>query len=304
MNRIDRLFGILLYLQGKSHVRSHDLASTFEVSQRTIYRDVAALSEVGVPIVALPGEGYTLMEGFYLPPLVFTPSEAIALFLGARMLSIQPAGHLPGDAERALAKIANILPEPTRQYVERLTEIIRFFAPSERFNLDDPRLLILQQSILERRAVHLRYHSYNQNETTERDVEPHELSYSDGSWYVSGYCRLRQDIRNFRLERVEELKLLDETFPIRSIRAVTPEPILVSICFAETIVRWVRERQHYGFQREEPTPKDVVMVYKVESTSEIKPWLLSWGAAAEVLSPQEFRDEIRQEAYKLADMLT
>src|SRR5262245_45552183 len=114
MNRIDRLFAILLKLQGKSPITSLDLARSFEVSQRTVYRDIAALSEMGVPVVALPGEGYTLMEGFYLPPLVFTPSEATALFLGARMLALEAAGCLPADAEQALTKIAHILPDKTR----------------------------------------------------------------------------------------------------------------------------------------------------------------------------------------------
>ncbi|MCI0352964.1 MAG: HTH domain-containing protein, partial [Acidobacteriales bacterium] len=143
MNRIDRLFAILLKLQSHSPITSHDLARSFEVSQRTIYRDIAALSEMGVPIVALPGEGYALMEGFYLPPLVFTPAEATALFLGARMLALQADGELPKDAEQALTKIANILPDKTHQHVEQLTRIIQFGLPQNRFNLDDPRLLAL-----------------------------------------------------------------------------------------------------------------------------------------------------------------
>jgi predicted DNA-binding transcriptional regulator YafY len=94
MNRIDRLFGILLILQNQPRVRAQDLAERFEVSKRTIYRDITALSEMGVPIVSLPGEGYELMEGFYLPSLIFTDDEAIALFLGARLLIQQAAGAL------------------------------------------------------------------------------------------------------------------------------------------------------------------------------------------------------------------
>jgi len=205
MNRIDRLFAILLRLQSKKQIRAQDLAKTFEVSRRTIYRDIAALSEMGVPIVSLPGEGYELMEGFYLPPLIFTPVEASALFLGAQMLAGQAAGHLPENAECALTKIATVLPQATRQQVERLNEIIHFILPQARFNLDDPRLVTLQQAILEHRVVHLRYHSYSRNETTERDVEPHQLTYSNGAWYVTGYDRLQEDIRAFRLDRMDGL---------------------------------------------------------------------------------------------------
>ncbi len=304
MNRIDRLFAILLKLQSKSPITSQELAEHFEVSQRTVYRDIAALSEMGVPIVALPGEGYTLMEGFYLPPLVFTSAEATALFLGARMLALQAAGRLPDNAEQALTKIAGVLPDNTRKHVEALTTIIRFMLPEQRFNLDDPRLLILQKAVLERRLIHLRYHSLSRDETTARDVEPSELRYANGSWYVIGYCRLRQGIRGFRLERVEELKLLNETFEPRLIQETPSEKTTVRIRFAPENARWVRERQHYAFRSEETSAAGVIMTYDVDTLSEIKPWLLGWGASAEVLSPQSLRDEIRQEALKLVEMLT
>lgn len=304
MNRIDRLFAILLRLQSKKQIRAQDLAKTFEVSRRTIYRDIAALSEMGVPIVSLPGEGYELMEGFYLPPLIFTPAEASALFLGAHMLIGQAAGQLPADAERALTKIAAVLPHATRQQVERLNEIIHFILPQARFNLDDPRLVTLQWSILDRRVVHLRYHSHSRDEVTERDVEPHNLVYSDGTWYVNGYCRLRQDMRGFRLDRIDGLKLLKETFRPRSVARAASEPIVVRVRFAENAARWVRERQHYAFQSEASVPGGVVMTYHLDALSEMTPWLLGWGASAEVLSPPELREEIRQIALRMAEMLT
>jgi predicted DNA-binding transcriptional regulator YafY len=306
MNRTDRLFAITLLLRSKRRVRAQDLAETFEVSLRTIYRDVAALSEAGVPIVSLPSQGYELMEGFYLPPLVFTPSEASALFLGTTMLANQAAGQLPSHAETALAKIAAVLPNETRGQVERLTEIIEFYLPKERFNLDDPRLLTLRQAILERRAVWLCYHSYSGNETTERVVEPHSLTYSGSVWYVSGYCRLRQDSRGFRFDRIEQLRLLEEQFEARTVESAAPEPVTIRVRFAESVVRWVRERQHYGFVEVEAPPNGdgFVMVYRVDAFSEMVPWLLSWGASAEVLSPGELRDQIRREAIELAEMLT
>jgi predicted DNA-binding transcriptional regulator YafY len=244
------------------------------------------------------------MEGFYLPPLVFTPDEAVTLFLGARMLALQADGRLPDDAERALTKIANILPDRTRQYVEQLTRVIQFMLPEKRFNLDDPRLLTLQTGILERRLIRLRYHSQSRNETTERDVEPHELSYSNGSWYVNGYCRLRQGPRGFRLERIEELKLLNETFEPRIVKETPGERFTVRVQFANDTARWVRERQHYAFQSEESSPKGVVMSYCVDTQNEMKGWIMGWGAAAEVLSPQVLREDIRQEARRVVEMLT
>jgi len=306
MNRIDRLFAILLILQNEPRVRAQDLAKKFEVSKRTIYRDITALSEMGVPIVSLPGEGYELIEGFYLPPLIFTDDEALALFLGARLLIQQAAGRLTHKAEQALAKILVALPKETRQRVESLTEIIRFITPQDRFNLDEPQLVTLQQAIQKQQVIFIRYHSYYQNETTEREVEPHQLFYSDGAWYVSGYCRLRQGPRSFRLSRIEQLSLQAETFVKHLPAEPETEVITVQIRFAKAAARWVRERQHYGFQTEEVLAdgESVLMTYRLNSTSEIAPWVLSWGAAAEVLAPQDLREQLRQEAVKLANMLT
>ncbi|GAB4417614.1 MAG: YafY family protein [Anaerolineae bacterium] len=306
MNRIDRLFGILLILQNQPRVRAQDLAERFEVSKRTIYRDITALSEMGVPIVSLPGEGYELMEGFYLPPLIFTDDEAMALFLGAKLLIQQAAGALTLKAEQALAKLAVALPQETRQRVEALTGIIGFITLPDRFNLDEPQLITLQQAIQQQQVIHLRYHSYTQNETTERDVEPHQLFYSDGTWYVTGYCRLRQGLRSFRLSRIEKLTVRPDTFTKHLVEEPEPEFVTVQIRFSEAVARWVRERQHYAFQQEEvlPNQQSVIMTYHLGSVIEIVPWVLSWGAAAEVLSPQELREQLRQEAAKLVNMLT
>ena len=127
---------------------------------------------MGVPVVSLPGEGYSLMAGYFLPPLVFTPDEAAALFLGAETLASQATGRIVDHAEQGLAKIAHILPAETRRSVEQITQIIQFHLPKKSFTLDDRKLLDLQKAILERRAVRIVYTSYQAEGTTERVVEP------------------------------------------------------------------------------------------------------------------------------------
>jgi predicted DNA-binding transcriptional regulator YafY len=304
MNRIDRLFGILLFLQAKRRLRIEELARKFEVSQRTIYRDMAALGEMGVPITMTWGEGYELLEGFYLPPLVFTHGEAMALVLGARMLALQSSGSTMTSAEQALAKLMTVLPQRTRRQVEQQAAIIQFIVPKQRFNLDDPRLVDLQRSIHEQQVIQITYHSYNRNEVTQRQVEPLELTYSDGSWYVRGYCRLRQAIREFRLERIDELRVLDEHFQTRDIEPESATQFAVRVRFDNAVVRWVSERQHYAFREQIITPEGTVMVYYPDTLDEMKAWLLSWGASAEVLAPAELRAMLRHEAMKLVQTLT
>jgi predicted DNA-binding transcriptional regulator YafY len=305
MNRIDRLFAILLSLQHRRRVRAGDLAEQFEVSKRTIYRDLSALNQMGIPLAALPGEGFELVEGYYIPPLMFTEPEAIAMILGSRLLMQQAAGSLTQGAGQALSKITVALPDQVRAKAEALTSVIGFITPDAKFNLDDPQLLTLQKAIQEKRVIHILYRAYQKEATTERDVEPHQLFYSDGVWYLEGYCRLRKDIRAFRLSRIEAITTRQETFSKR--RAAKPKQqkkTEIKIRFAEGFARWVRERQHYGFQSEESLADAVIMIYQVDDFSEITPWILGWGDGAEVLSPKELRQSLRETARKLADLLT
>lgn len=307
MNRVDRLFAILLEFQQRRRLRAQDLAEKFEISKRTAYRDVTALSEMGVPIISLPGEGYELMEGFYLPPLVFTPDEAAALFLGAELLRSQASGRLIGAAEQALSKLRAALPKPSRQQAEQLSDIIRFHVLAEQFDLDEPRLLRLQQALVNQQLVEIVYHSFGRDEVTRRYIEPRQLVYADGVWYLNAYCRLRQDLREFRLDRIDQLWLLEERFEPRSLAdAAYLRQVTVRIKFAPQVIRWVQERQHYGFAGHELTTADGYQVwrYELNDVLEMKGWIQSWGAQAEVLEPAELRAELRAEASRLVDLLS
>jgi predicted DNA-binding transcriptional regulator YafY len=306
MNRIDRLFAILLELQHKRRTRAQDLARQFEVSKRTIYRDMSALNQMGIPLAALPGEGFELVEGYYLPPLMFTENEAVALLLGSRLLIQQSAGSLTPSADSALAKIKVALPEQVRARAEALTDIISFITPEAKFDLDAPQLLLIQRAIQEKKVLHLRYRGYQKEEITERDVEPHQLFYADGVWYLEAYCRSRKGVRDFRLSRMEAVSPRRETFQKKCTNQAQAQPIIViRIRFAPNAVRWVRERQHYGYQGDETeSAQGTVMVYHVNQESEIVPWILGWGTSAEVLSPKALRKSLREIALNLANLLT
>lgn len=303
MNRIDRLFAILLTLQHKRRARAQDLARQFEISKRTIYRDMSALNQMGIPIAAMPGEGFELVEGYYLPPLMFNENEAVALTLGLRLLTQQAAGSVTQAAESASAKIKVALPDQVRVRSDALSGMIEFLLPPEKFNLDDPLLLTLQKAIRQKQIVHIRYHSYSRDDVSERDIEPYRLFYSTGVWYVEGYCRLRRDVRMFRLSRLEALSLKKGTFT-KIHAASQPAWHTVQVRFTKQSARWVRERQHYAFLEERDTEDGVIMTFRVNDLSEIGAWVLSWGASAETLSPPELRESLRKSAQELADLLT
>ncbi|MFN8454639.1 MAG: YafY family protein [Anaerolineae bacterium] len=300
MNRIDRLMAYLLLFQSRGLLRAQDFAEEFEISERTVYRDMQALSEMGVPIMALPGEGYRLMEGYYLPPITFSADEARALYLAISMLTgLTSPGPTQTAAAAALEKIRAVLPAATLRQVEALQSVIHFYAyPRPPLNFDDKIFVALQEAIHHRRVVQLHYHAQHSNEITEREVEPLELAFLDKIWILSGYCRLRQDIRAFRLDRIDRLNVRSEHFlprqPAAKAEPNSFKPLSVIVRFDPSILRWVKERQHFTWDESQSrqTGADTTLVYRPRSFDQIENWLLSWGDNMEVLEPPELRERL------------
>ncbi|MGQ0571903.1 MAG: helix-turn-helix transcriptional regulator [Armatimonadota bacterium] len=309
MNRVDRLLGYLLLLQSRGQVRAADFARRFEISERTVYRDIQALSEVGVPIVALPGKGYRLMEGYYLPPVAFKPDEAKALALALGMMTGAAVPGATRDAAlAALEKIRVVLPSETLRQVEALLAVTRFYShPAMQLDLGDRKLVDLQRAILDRRVVTMRYHAHATNEVTVRDVEPLQLVLVDRIWILDAYCRLRQAPRGFRLNRVDAYEVLEERFTPRELPASErrPDTLRAVVRFSPDIVRWVQERQHFSYSSQETAEEsargssDETMIYRPRAFDVIDGWLLSWGDAFEVLEPLELRQHLEAVAGRI-----
>ena len=296
--------GILLRLQARGELRAEDLAAHFEVSVRTIYRDVEALCETGVPVVATPGKGYRLMDGYFLPPLSFTADEAALLILGGEMVRDRVDPLLRQAAEDALRKLASVLPPERRAEMERRRQGL-FFASLAR-QANDRRLVLARRAIEERRVVRLLYHAFRREQPDPRDVEPIRLVHFGDAWHLAGYCRLRQGPRLFRLDRIDGLELLSERFspgPHHTVpERVDPNVLDVPeawVRFDPDVVRWVRERQPFTLLREEsgPDPEDgPIFVYALRNERELLTWLLTWGRGVEVLGPASLRAALADEA--------
>lgn len=301
MNRTDRLMGILLELQARGALRAEDLAATFEVSVRTIYRDVEALCETGVPIAATPGRGYRLMEGYFLPPLSFTADEAALLALGGELVRDRVDPLLRRAAEEALRKLAGVLPPERRAEVERRRQGLMFGSMARTAN--DRRLSLARQAIEEQRVVRLLYHARSRDDPVPRDVEPVRLAHLSDAWYLAGYCRLRRDTRLFRLDRIDRLEVLPERFEpaprhalsVRYERDLTVYPE-AHVRFDRSVLRWVRERQPFFLLREERDDGGPLFVYALRDEPEMLTWLLPWGRTVEVLAPASLRDRLAEEA--------
>jgi len=306
MKRVDRLFSIILMMESRSLVRASDLAEHFGVTERTIYRDIASLNEAGVPVVSLPGQGYQMMDGYTLPPLMLTVPEASALLLSARMLGGQAAPSLKEHLRAAVDKLRLVLPPTVRRASDADTDAIYFYGQDETFDPNEASLQQIHAAIRDRHLLDIVYHSRHADETTRRLVEPIELTYYNGAWYLHAYCRLRRDFREFRLSRVQQLIVTTTAFePRPESPTETGGTIEVRVRFAYSVVPWVHEDPHYAYWFDAETrPDGVVMVFVVDDLQEIRNWVLGFGAAAEVISPQTLRDEIREEARKLLTLLT
>jgi predicted DNA-binding transcriptional regulator YafY len=303
MNRTDRLLAIVLELQRAGRRRAEDLAATFETSTRTIYRDMEALSEAGVPVVAVPGQGYALMAGYFLPPLSFNTDEATMLLLGSDVMAQQFDAQYRAAAQSAAAKIEGVLPEKLRGEVRVLQESIRFFASGD--PAEHETLLHLRRAILERRSVRFRYTARNPSEQQPpiyREIDPYALIHLAGSWHVSGYDHLRHGPRTFRLDRIEELASLDRTFvrpasfaPLQRSRDEGRD-LIVRALFDRETARWVRESRSFFTVAEEETPDGLLVTLAIRREADLLQWLLSWGSHVRVLEPESVRERIAAEA--------
>lgn len=321
MNRTDRLLGILLELQAHGEQRAEDIARTFEVSVRTIYRDMEALSETGVPVVATPGKGYRLMEGYFLPPLSFTPAEAALLQLGGEFVRDRVDPELRRAAEGALLKLAGVLPQGRRDEVARRRDELLFTttrrqtgpsgAPPESGigprvpsgGGDDERLARIRAAIGERRVLRLLYHTYRRPAPEPREAEPVKLVYLADAWHLAAYCRLRRASRLFRLDRIDSFDVLEERFTPGERHVVGPDPSSVwdelpeaHVRLDPAVQRWVREQPPFFFRREENDIAGPVVVVSLRDERAVLSWLLSWGAAVEVLDPPYLRTRLADEA--------
>ena len=300
MNRIDRLHAILTHLQSKKRVTAQEMADRFNISLRTVYRDVKALDESGVPVIGEAGSGYTIMEGYRLPPVMFTQEEASALLLGAKLAEQFTDGSVKRHFHAALFKIKAVLRSPDKEYVESLTEHIEIVSRYTPDN-DSPQqyLSSLQQAIVHKKLVQLHYRSNLKEEVTRRKVEPIGLLHYGSAWHLIGWCHLRNDYRDFRLSRMLGIVLEDEVFDpsahpsikkyIEQIR--TSSDLLEAIVrFEKRVVKHLQEQKYLnGFVSEEECDEGVRMKFLTANMDYFARWLLLFSNAVYIESPADLK---------------
>jgi predicted DNA-binding transcriptional regulator YafY len=210
--RLSRLAAILTQLQTKRLLTSTSLAENFGVSVRTIYRDIKALEQAGVPIFSQEGKGYSLMEGYKIPPIMFSENEANALITVEQLVLKNRDTSLIKEYKEAINKVKAVLLYSTKEKVELLSKRIAV-SPVLLEASPSNSLTLIQNALTDFKVLNIIYHSEQKDEKTERKIEPFALYYSSKeSWTVIAYCRLRKDYRMFRLDRIIKIKQSELNF--------------------------------------------------------------------------------------------
>ena len=307
-----RVLTVLELLQSHQQLSGPELAERLEVNIRTVRRYITMLQDLGIPVEGERGRhgSYRLRPGFKLPPLMFTEDEALALTLGllaARRLGLTVAAPA---VEGALAKIERVLPSALQERVRAVQETLVLDVTPSGVTPTTEIVSTLSTATQQGRKVWMRYQSW-QSELTERTVDLYGLVYRSGFWYAVGYCHLREGLRVFRLDRVLQVRMLDETFlrpeefdsaalVARSI-AMTPATWLVDVLL-ETTLEEAQELVPSALATLEQTPGGIVLRCYVERLDWIARFLAGLGCPLIVRQPPELRQALLRLAEEIAKM--
>jgi predicted DNA-binding transcriptional regulator YafY len=303
VKRFDRIVAILVQLQSKRIVKAQELADRFQVSLRTIYRDIRTLEASGVPIVSEAGVGYSIMDGYRLPPVMFTREEAGSFVAAEKFMQKFLDKSLGSYHESAMYKVKSVLRGSEKDWISALETQIMVDPSQELFNKDLPNALeILFESIAEKKQVYLKYQALESELPSERHLEPVGLFHENGFWYVLGYCHLRKDYRQFRTDRMLLIKrtsifftlehgTIDEHRQKKEIVQKTKVMILVD----KSIAKYINgSRNHYGFISEKIRANDVEMTFMTTDIENgFSRWYLMFCDYAKIIEPESLIHRVK-----------
>jgi predicted DNA-binding transcriptional regulator YafY len=312
MNRIDRLTAILIQLQTKRVVKAEEIASRFEISLRTVYRDVKALMEAGVPIGSEAGKGYFIVDGYHLPPVMFTQAEASSLVLAGKLVEKMTDKSIQQEFESALFKIQSVLHDPEKDHLESLQMHIEVRPkPKHEQNFPDHFLKDIQKAVVDKEILQMEYASSYRDELTKREVEPIGLFYYGEAWHLIAWFKLRNGYRDFRADRIKTLRNTSVKFDPRNL--ITLKEYLatviqsnhevhhVIVLFEKSAARYIgNTRYTYGFVSEEEHNGRIRMTFLTAYLKGICRWLLMFGNEAEIEAP----DKVKSMMLELVEELT
>jgi len=306
MNHIERLNAILIHLQSKRIVKASEIADRFGISLRTVYRDIRALEASGVPIGAEAGVGYFLMGNYKLPPVMFTKEEASALLFGEKLIEKMSDDQIKAEFCSALMKIKAILNPEEKDRLEKLHDqisVLNFTSSPCNFN----RLFLseIQQALVSKQVLEIDYQAGYGAPATKRLVEPIGLCNYSRRWHLFAWCQLRFEYRDFRLDRILNLRLSQQTFKgkqhlsmdefIRRMNVVSDKSNISIVMKTERIKLIDESKYWYGFIEAEKIDGQISRLrFANNEFRGFANWIISSGSFARVEEPESLKEILDQ----------
>ena len=314
MNRIDRISAILIQLQSKRVVKAQEIANRFEISLRTVYRDIRSLEESGIPIVGEAGLGYSLMKGYSLPPVMFNQKEAIALVMASKMLEHITDDDTQNNFQSALMKVKAVLNIQNKDILEDLEKSIsvqKVRVPREK-EFANKKMLTIQDALIQKQMLQIDYVSAYTDVKNSRTIEPIGLLHYGNRWHLIAWCTLREGYRDFRVDRIDSLKVLPDHYQTHDKISldeylnthfnnfnITP----VKIRFKKKSYPYIEQsKYHYGFIKEELDGDEYILDFMTMELEYFARWMMSYTDRVTILEPPELKDiakRLSEEYYNL-----
>ncbi|QIK60877.1 YafY family transcriptional regulator [Dysgonomonas sp. HDW5A] len=304
MNRIDRLSAILIMLQSSSSVNMKQITNRFGITPRTVYRDMKALDEAGIPIAGDSRMGFSLVEGFKLPPLMFTEKEAFAFLAAEKLVDrFSDAGFKEGY-KSGIEKIKSVMRLADMKAMDNFTDNVssldlQFKNPSDSQNI----LQLLMCEISKRKKVQISYFSYNRQEVSIRKVDPIGIFFSMSHWYLIAFCNTKKDYRTFRVNRIQEIINTDEDFeqehpPLNSLlKSLKDKDNLLEVILevSKNDLTFIDDSKYYqGLIAEKDNEDKVELHFMIFSIDRFARWYLSYIDIAKIISPNNLEIAVKE----------
>ncbi|WP_379965948.1 helix-turn-helix transcriptional regulator [Epilithonimonas sp. UC225_85] len=297
IKKIDRITSILVQLQSKPIVRAQDLADKFEVSVRTIYRDIKTLENAGIPIFGEAGSGYSLVDGYKLPPVMFTKEEVLSFITAEKLMQNFSHESLGSHYNSAMEKVKSVLRNSEKNLVTDIENQINIYAyqPEQKDSVKNIIPTVLE-SISEKMQLKIDYQNANL-EASERTIEAVGIFYEFNYWYVMAFCTMRKDYRQFRVDRILKITKTKNPFSqeyghINDYKNNTNgKKTEVKLLVEKKIMtHLVNSKKYYGLTKEIETENGIELIFETEWIDEGFPrWLITFADYAEIIYPESLK---------------
>ncbi|PXV66772.1 putative DNA-binding transcriptional regulator YafY [Dysgonomonas alginatilytica] len=307
MNRLERISSILVQLQSRSVITAQQIADRFDISLRTVYRDIRTLEEAGIPIIGNVGIGYSLVDGYKLPPLMFTREEAIAFLTAEKFIEKMSDLQNVQSYKSGMSKIKAVLKYIEKDYLSDVEDNISILGKSDTGReLPTAITQCILKSISEQKVMRIIYFT-NEN-MSERDVEPIGCFYSQINWYMVAFCRLRNDYRSFRIDKISSFALTDEPFSKEHLSLPQYiEKYRLQKDIYEVIIRvknsdliTINDYKYYhGWLKEEVEGDYTDIHFRIFNLEHFARWYLSFADIANIIKPDILKEKVKDQINSL-----